>query len=166
MPGQAAASVNGAFDSGALTPWITNGWVLSSAVAQSGSYSASVTGNVEISESFSPVPDTTIASLSFWIEHTSTGVQTNAYNLYYSDGSTVQNYVSTFNTVFDQFDVTNRLNPAKSLVKIGVWGTTFGITYLDTVALTLVSTTPLPEAPSAVLLALPFLALGALRRRT
>ena len=77
-------------------------------------------------QTFTPVAASTIASLSFWLEHPIAGVTTDAYTLYYTDGTSVQNYVSTTNTSFDFFDVTSRLNVTKALSGIGIWGTGVG----------------------------------------
>jgi hypothetical protein len=169
-PTAASAAVisNGSFESGALSPWVqdqgTGSWAISTSVAESGSDSAAGTGNAELKQTFAPVPAATIASLSFWLEHPAPGVTTDAYNLYYSDGTTVQNYAVTTNTGFDLFDVTSRLNTAKTLIGIGFWGTTLGVTYLDNVSLTLAA--PVPEAPTAAILAGALLGLGMVRRRT
>jgi hypothetical protein len=168
MSARGAIIVNGSFETGSLSPWVqdqgTGNWAISSSVAEQGSHSASDFGNAELKQTFAPVAAATIASLSFWLEHPAAGVTTNAYNLYYSDGSTVQNYVSTTNTGFDFFDVTNRLNTSKTLTGIGIWGTTVGTTYLDNVSLTLA--TPLPEAPAVLMLGGGLVVMGVLRRRS
>jgi hypothetical protein len=165
---RAAIILNGSFETDALSPWVqdqgSGNWSITSGHAQSGSYSASDQGNAELKQSFTPVPDSTIASLSFWLEHPAAGVTTNAVVFYYSDGTTAVNDVTTTNMSFDFFDVTSLLNASKSLDAIGIWGTSSGVTYLDTVSLTL-GTTSLPEVPALLMLAGPLVVVGVLRRR-
>lgn len=173
LPGQARAGVaaftNGGFETGTLAPWLqdagsaSENWHITSAATQSGSYAATAIGNAELRQSFTPILASTIAQLTFWIDHPDKSVTTNAYDLYYSDGTSLENDVSTSGQAYTVFDVTNRLNPAKSLTGIGIWGSTLGRTYLDSISITL-ATAPVPEVPSSLLLGGAVLTFGLSRR--
>ena len=118
--------VNPGFESGALPPWnntfdFCSGctWAVTSADANSGTYSAFVSGNRALQQDFTPIPFANILDVSLWLKMPDTGVA--AVFFLYSDTTYAQNIVSVGNT-WTFFDMTSFLDPTKSLASFGVFG--------------------------------------------
>ncbi len=119
---------NGNFESGALSPWYQDGnqssgedWNVTSALAHTGTYSATVDANKEIRQNLSnPIAVGDINEISFWLY--SPDVLFSAYSLFYSDSSISSSSVTGSIDTWTFFDVTSDLTAGKSLVAFSLWG--------------------------------------------
>ncbi len=154
---------NPGFESGALSPWFIGNnygggpWTVTNAISHSGVYSATDFGNVELRQNFAGVLDSKISQVSFYIEDTA-GL--NAYNFYYSDGSTTEFTVRPSVESFSFFDVTSNLAAGKTLTGFSIYGNSGGTTHLDD--LTIAAAVPEPAAWALMLAG--FAGLGAALR--
>jgi hypothetical protein len=150
---------HGDFQTGALAPWFqdrnfggSENWNVTSAVAHSGTFSATDVGNLELRQNFTPTPVSSITQVSFWAEHPNPSASALAYDFFYSDGSDVENVVFTTGTGWNFFDVTSHLTAGKTLTGFSVFGNSGGRTYLDDVTIA-TAATAVPEpstlAPAA-----------------
>jgi hypothetical protein len=111
--------LNPGFESGSLSPWQTDAWVVTSTYPHSGSYCACDVGNHSIMQSVDTTPGSEIQSVTFWLRQPDAQVQ--AYDFLYSDGSSGE-FLLNPTAVWQQFDVTSNLNRSKSLVGFRLWG--------------------------------------------
>lgn len=163
--------VNGGFETGELSPWFQarvvpsnqagENWHVTAAEAKSGVYSATLTGNRELRQNFSPIPTDEIFSLSFWAKHPVITVDQIAFTFFYTDGSTRETVRATTTTDFEYFDLTSQLYTGKQLNGISIWGNIYGRTYVDDVSIVLI-----PEPTAFTLMGISSLVLGIRRNRS
>ncbi len=128
---------NPGFESGVLTPWTTNNWIVDTIHPHTGTYCASDVGNYWIRQEVDTTGCADIAEVSFWSRQPETAIQ--AVYLYFDDGS--QDYDIVYPGAEWTFhDVSYLLNPAKKLVAITIWGYSGGgtdpdSTYIDDVTI-------------------------------
>lgn len=128
--------VNPGFETGALSPWFNNmnfggsDWTVTNSTSESGSFSATNFGNVELEQTFAGVPASEVTQFSFYMEDTA---EFNAVYLLYTDGTVDDFVVSPSGSSFSFFDLTSDLDTSKTLDGIAFWGDSDGTTYLDDV---------------------------------
>jgi hypothetical protein len=110
---------NPGFETGALPPWTTNNWTVTSADAQSGTYSAEDLGNFWVRQDFDPVDVTTINSVSLWTKQPEQALQ--AIDFYYSDTDFDEFLIFPL-ADWSFFDVTSQLRAVGNLQAIRIWG--------------------------------------------
>ena len=163
---------NPGFESGSLTPWFqasdfggTENWNVTSAVSNSGTFSATDVGNKELQQNFAATATSSITSVTFFAEHPDATVTLLAYDFLYTDGSDQEFFVNTVGTGFNSFDVTAQLDPSKTLDGFAIFGNSGGRTYFDDASIKVKS---VPEPTSLALMALGGVALrfASRRRRT
>lgn len=130
-----AMPVNTDFESGALTPWYQDAdfssgtdWEITSS-AIGGSFSAFDIGNKRIRQDFSAINTNNITSITFNLlteDHAF-----NAYNFFYSDGSSPQHLFSGVESIIQLVDVTSNLLADRFLVGFGLYGNSGGSTTFD-----------------------------------
>jgi hypothetical protein len=82
--------LNPGFETGSLSPWYNNqnfggsDWTVTNSTSESGTYSATNFGNVELEQDFSGVAASLVTQVSFYLEDTA---GFNAYDLLYTDGT-------------------------------------------------------------------------------
>ncbi len=118
--------VNPGFETGTLPPWFNSNdfcggctWSVTSSDANSGMFSAVVSGNRLLEQDFSPVADSMISEVSLWLKMPDTGIA--AVYFLYSDSTTAENTVDV-GSDWTKFDMTSFLDPMKSLAGFGVYG--------------------------------------------
>jgi hypothetical protein len=118
--------VNSGFETGVLAPW-TNGtdfcggctWAVTGADSHSGSFSAEVSGNRLIVQSFAAVAVSSIIEASLWLRMPETGIAFVEFS--YSDASTNGDTMNV-GDAWTKFDLVSLLSPGKDLVGFGVYG--------------------------------------------
>lgn len=118
--------VNPGFETGLLTPWVNSNdfcggctWTVTSADANTGTYSAFVNGNRLLVQTFSPIPVATITETSLWLKMPDSGIA--AVYFLYGDSSTEENTVSV-GASWTKFDMTTYLDSGQTLAGFGVYG--------------------------------------------
>jgi hypothetical protein len=123
--------INPGFESGVLFPWYQDRdlsllpkepWNVTNLVSQSGLYSVTDVGNLELRQNFTAVPVSQITEVSFWLKHPDGDTRPFSYYFFYSDFTWNRAMVFSADDAFAFFDVTSELNPGKSLVGVSVWG--------------------------------------------
>jgi PEP-CTERM motif len=122
--------VNPGFETGLLAPWTNSNdfcggclWSVDDADAHSGTFSAFVSGNRLILQTFAPVPVASITAASFWARHpNSADGAAIAIFFQYSDATTVEVIEATDGSAWTFFDFLAELDPAKILTGFGVYG--------------------------------------------
>jgi hypothetical protein len=156
---------NPGFESGSLSPWVEGrsfggtAWTISSTNCHSGSFCATNNGNNELEQTFAPVAVGSITDISFWALHTSASVNALAVDLLYSGGGDDEFIVNTSGTGWNFFDVFADLRSSGSLVGIGMFGNSGGVSFLDDASVT----TSAPEPASSIFLLLGLGVLAAAR---
>ncbi len=152
--------VNPGFETGDLAPWFdqTGLPVVTDDEAHTGTFSVAAFGGDSIRQNFAAVPTEDIIELSLWVKRL--GGPFDSYSFYYDDGSSTNGLINGIGEGDDwlAFNITEFLDPGKSLDGFSIFGTSSGPAYLDEF-LVLV-----PE-PSALLLVVLSLGLGLTRRR-
>ncbi len=162
--------VNSGFESGVLTPSFNSSdfcggciWTVTSTDAHTGSYSAVVSGNRLLEQSFAAVATSDITEASLWLKMPGTGIA--AISFRYSDTSTGE-FVATVSSDWAKYDMTSSLAAGKSLVGFGVYGCTGCLTPSETYADDLlVNAVPEPETYALMLAGLGMLGFAARRRK-
>jgi hypothetical protein len=170
----ANALVNGDFETGVLSPWFTvnnfggTAWAITGADAQTGAYSASNSGNVEIRQDFAGVAGSSITVASLWMRHPDLANAPSFITFFYDDMTNNGFLVSTNSTEWQQFDILAQLNTSKTLIGFSLYGYSGGgadRTFIDNVFIgTLAGAVPEP-ASWAMLIAGFGLTGAAMRRR-
>lgn len=163
---------NPGFETGSLAPWVqardfSNNvpWFVTDADSHTGTYSAQDTGNTELRQDFAGVDASSIDQVSFWARHPDQGVSAIAYDFFYSDLTSTEFIADTSGTDWNFFDVTNQLDPTRTLVGFSMFGNSQGITRLDDVVIDVAG--GVPEPATWALMLLGFAATGlALRGRS
>ncbi|MBZ5587553.1 MAG: hypothetical protein LAO05_03250 [Acidobacteriia bacterium] len=160
---------NPGFESGALSPWTTDGtWAIETTNCHSGSYCASDDGNYFIQQTFPGIPTNQIASITFWMRQPSAAIA--SYQLGYSDGSSSGTILIPTSS-WTQFDVTSNLDSGKGLTRLTIWGYVGGgpgpfVTVLDDVSIQSQESIPALGWKGLLALALAIAAAGALLARS
>ena len=160
---------NPGFETGQLPPWFQArdncsmycvDWVVVP-FGHSGQYSASVVGDIELRQNFTPTPASQITSVSFWVEIGAPYGGSGAVDFFYTDSSD-ESFGYTVNSGNWAFvDVTNDVDKNKTLMGFSIWGGgQTEMRYFDDLSVQAV-----PEPGSLVLVGSGLLALGGLARR-
>ena len=139
---------NGGFESGSISPWSqdeqfgSGAWVVASGNPNSGTYSASVFGNVGLLQDIADTAVSDITNVSFFIQDRA---NFNTYAFIYTDGTFDEYFAFPGNTPgYDVVDATSNLLQGKILAAFEVFGNSGATTYLDDVSIT----TSAAERPS------------------
>jgi hypothetical protein len=129
---------NGDFETGVLTPWTTNNWVISTTDPHAGTYCAFDEGNYWIRQDFNPIDVSKVVSVTFW--HRQPEVTIFSVEFYYGPSDYDFNLIYTQGPDWIQYDVTYMLRPAGNLQAIRIWGYSGGgpdpdYNYLDDVSI-------------------------------
>lgn len=168
---------NPGFETGSLGPWTVGSnlctgsfcspWTVSTAAAESGTYSAVDLGNIELTQTFAAVATSSITDASFWVMHSlaRTGGSVPMMVVFgYSNGTTSSVTIDTLNTSWDQEDVTADLASGLMLDSISVFGYAPNLneiaggtagsafTYVDDFDIEVAGSTATPEPGALVLL--------------
>lgn len=161
--------VNGGFETGGLSPWF-NGrdfcggtcslWAVTATNPHTGLFSAMDIGNIELKQTFTPTPGSSITGVSFWIF---SGAGLNAFDLFYTDGTDAEFTVLPTPDVWTFEDVTSSVDTTKTLMGFSVFGTDPSFTtFVDDVSVT----SAVPEPSSLLMIGGGILALaGSVRRK-
>jgi hypothetical protein len=134
---------NPGFETGALPPWTTNNWTVTSDDPHTGVYSAQDFGNYWVRQDFDAVPVGDVISISFWSKQPE-GVQLQAVDFYYS-ASDYDEFIVGPGIDWTFFDITSHLRPFGNLVAIRIWGYSGGgpdpdLTRIDDVTIEVLDT--------------------------
>lgn len=157
--------VNSGFETGDFTGWTSgNGATVTNTESHSGSFSFSGLSNDFVSQSFTAIDTSSISELSLWGKRS--GGLFDSVTLTYSDNTTENVLVNTLGGSNDWtfVNLTNDLDPGKSLTGFLIYGTSPGPAYLDD--FTLVTASRVPESSTTIaMLGLAIVSLATLRRR-
>jgi hypothetical protein len=133
FPGKALAAnilLNAGFESGALAPWANSldfcggcVWSVTNTDAHAGAFSATVSGNRLLEQSFAPVNTGLIGLAGLWLKMPETGIA--AVRFDYSDATFEENIVNV-GADWQFFNMTAFLDAGKNLVSFGVFGCSGG----------------------------------------
>ena len=129
---------NPGFETGLLSPWTTNNWIVDTINPHKGRFCASTVGNNWIRQDIIPIHASRINHISFWARQPEAPAA-QAYDFIYYD-STVEEFVHYPTADWAQYDVTPNLNRQKILVAFRLWGYSGGgpnpdSTYIDDVSI-------------------------------
>ena len=120
--------INGDFETGSLSPWTTNGWVVDTVNPHQGRYCAWDTGGHWLKQDFDPLPAWSTC-VFFWARQIGPSSPANL-DVLYSDNTSQRiefNPLDTWNACLAD----SLLDCRKSLTGIRFWSTTDGATFLD-----------------------------------
>jgi hypothetical protein len=129
---------NGDFESGVLTPWTTNNWVISTTDPHSGTYCAFDEGNYWIRQDFTPVDVSKVVSVTFWHKQPETAIF--GIEFYYGPSDYDFDLIYVYDPVWVEYNVTQHLRSSGYLEAIRIWGYSGGgpdpdYNYLDDVSI-------------------------------
>jgi hypothetical protein len=92
------------------------------------SFTLQVTGNEDVTASFQPTPVSALTSASYELWHDPTTGAPHFVVVYYEDGSTTSNFLSSAfgGTGWETVDMLPLLDPTKSIYKLEIWGYSAG----------------------------------------
>ena len=165
--------VNGDFESGSLGPWYEarnffgSPWGITSADANTGNFSATNIGNVELRQDFAGVSTDSVTSVTFALRHANFATAPTFVSFFYGDGSSTGFGLNTSSTDWQTFDVLGNLDAGKILTGFSIFGYAGGstpdVTALDDVVINVASAVPEPGTWAMMILG--FFAVGAALRR-
>jgi hypothetical protein len=79
--------INPGFETGALPPWTTNNWTVTTTTPHSGAYAAYDVGNFWIRQDFAAINTANVLSFTFWSKQPEEGTQLQAYDFFYSNNT-------------------------------------------------------------------------------
>ena len=128
---------NEGFEDGVLSPWTTNGWVVTNVNPNSGTYAAEAEGNIFIRQDFSPVDVTTVTSVTVFMLQPEAAIS--QICLFY-DGAGEECAIFFPLSSWSQIDLVSLLRVSGDLTGIRVYGYSGGptgpdITILDDVVI-------------------------------
>jgi hypothetical protein len=137
--------VNPGFEAGALAPWTTSAWVISTTGPHTGTYCAYDVGNNWIRQDFTPTPVAQIQAVTLWYRQPEISIS--AIDFFYgaSDYDEFLVFLSTADWSF--FDVTSSLRAVGSLQGMRIWGYSGGgsmpdETFIDDILIDVQGITP------------------------
>lgn len=120
--------VNEGFETGALAPWFNSDdfcggclWDVTNTDAHTGSFSATVDGNILLEQSFAAVSAGLVNEASVWLRMPETGIA--FVGVRYGDSS-FDGVVFNVGSAWAKFDLAGFLNPALDVIGFGVFGCT------------------------------------------
>lgn len=119
-PDRSNVLVNPGFETGSLPPWVSTGYAVTSADAQSGIYSVESFGNVYVEQSFAPIAVGDVNSITLWCKQPE-GIAFEAVDFLYDD-NTLDEFLIAPGVDWTFHDVTSQLRAVGSLVGVRVWG--------------------------------------------
>ncbi len=149
---------NPGFETGSLSSWTLNdnssgtNWHIANDHVHTGRYSAEVTGNALIEQTFAPTATASITEVSAWVKQDPGALF--IIDLLYTDGSDTLFFATPTETDFEKYDLTSMLDPGKFLTTLQVYGYDGGEngpTWLDDVT---VGVQPTPEPATVAALGL------------
>lgn len=111
---------NGDFETGVLTPWITNNWIISTTDPHSGTYSAFVEGNHSIRQNFTPADVSKVVSVIFW--HKQPEVALFGIEFWYGPADHDFEVLTPSGPEWLEYDLTYLLRTTGNLEAICIWG--------------------------------------------
>jgi hypothetical protein len=129
---------NGDFETGVLTPWTTNNWVIDSLSPYSGNYCAFDEGNYWIRQDFTPIDVFKVISVTFWHMQPETAIF--GIEFYYGPSDYDFDIIYVNDPGWIQHDVTHLLRNTGMLEAMRIWGYAGGgpdpdYNYLDEVSI-------------------------------
>jgi len=111
---------NGDFETGVLTPWTTNNWIIYTTDPHTGTYCAFDEGNYWIRQDFAPVDVSKVVSVTFW--HKQPEAALFGIEFYY--GATDYDFQLIFPSGpgWLEYDVTYVLRTSGDLEAFRIWG--------------------------------------------
>ena len=170
----AEAIVNGGFETGAISPWFNDNnfggiggvpWSATTTDANTGSWSATNVGNIEIRQNFAGVATNDITSASLWLKHPVGGSLPAYVTFFYSDLTDTNFVINTTTGDWEFFDMSANLLAGKMLTGFSLYGYTLGtvnVTSLDDVS---ISFNAVPEPATWALMIGGFVMVGSAMRR-
>ncbi len=110
---------NPGFETGSLPPWTTTGWTVTSADAQSGTFSGEGIGNLWVQQEFTPIDVSSITSIGLWSKQPEQAIQ--AIDFFYGAGDFDEFLIFPL-ADWSFFDVTSELRAVGNLQGIRMWG--------------------------------------------
>ncbi len=161
---------NGGFETGSLPPWAAGRdfcfgtcipWQVTNSTSHSGTFSATVTGNLELRQDFTPTAGSSISSVTFW---TIAGFSGGAIDFFYTDGSDEEFTYTASNTSWTFVDASADVDTSKVLSGFSIWGgSPGGVYFYDD--LSIVSGASTPEPGTFALLGSAILGMAGVVRR-
>jgi len=113
---------NPGFESGALTPWVTSSWFVTSSDSHSGSYSAEATSGATIKQFITPVDVSLVNEVSVWCRSVDE-VEHPVQLLYSASGGDWDEFLMFPTTSYwDKYDLTSNLRATGLLHGLLVFG--------------------------------------------
>jgi hypothetical protein len=140
---------NSGFETGNLAPWTDSNdycggctWSVDNSDAHSGDFSAWISGNRLLEQTFAAIPVADISEVSFWMRHPDGGSAVAAF-FAYSDSSSQEVLLSTDGN-WNFFNITSSLAAGKSLTGFGVYGNSGALARFDDAVVNTASGVPEP----------------------